>query len=309
LAARALPATLTVVALLVHLSRRYEWTACTREGLYLPRSFADEGFVHLCRPQEAVTIANRLFANADHLLAVAIDSRRLRAELLLDQDRPGAFAWPHLHGPLALDAVVSVLPYPRRPDGRYPRLPAELRELDCGPPLRFHDDVTAVEAVAVLELLAGAEIEPVVDGGWAVDAVLERQTRDHGDLDLCLDSNHVDRAIQILGEVGYEVMEDERPTRVALRSRGGLGPQVDIHPLAFDLQGNGTQDLGNGASFTYAAGGLAGVGVIGGRRARCLTPELQVACHCGYEPDEDDYDDVAALAALLRVDPPPPFDR
>ena len=196
-----------------------------------------------------------------------------------------------------------------RPDRRYPRLPPELHRLDCGPPLRFHDDMTAVEVIAVLELLAAPGMEPVVDGGWAVDAVLGRQTRNHGDLDLCLDRDQVDGAIHLLGKRGYAVTEDGRPTRVELRSRGGLGPQVDIHPLLFDLDGNGIQDLGKGSSFTYAATGLAGAGIVGGRQVRCLTPELQLACHRGYEPDEDDYDDVLALTALLGVEPMPPFDR
>ena len=269
---------------------------------------AEEGFIHLCRPQEAVTVANLLFAKVDDLLVVAIDSRRLRSELRVDAERPGGFAWPHLHGPLNLDAVVAVRPYPRQPDGRYPRLPVDLRLLDCGPPLRFHADMTAAEAVAVLDLLAGAGVEPVVDGGWAVDAVLGRQTRDHGDLDLCVAADQVDRALELLLERGYDLTEDGRPARVELRGRGGLGPQVDIHPLVFDANGNGVQQLGAQSSFTYPAAGLAGRGSIAGRPVRCLTPELQLACHHGYEPDEDDYDDVAQLAAVLGVQPPPPFD-
>lgn len=253
-------------------------------------------------------VANLLFADVDDLLVVAIDSRRLRARLRLDPEKPGGFAWPHLYGPLNLEAVVGVLPYRRRPDGRCPRLPAEFRRLDCGPSLRFHADMTAVEVVAVLELPAVAGTAPVVDGGWAVDAVLGRQTRNHGDLDLCLDKDHVDGAIHLLGERGYAVTEEGRPTRIELRSRGGLGRQVDIHPLLFDPDGNGIQDRGEGSSFIYPAAGLAGAGIIGGHQVRCLTPELQLACHRGYEPDEADYDDVLALAALLGVDPPPPFD-
>lgn len=152
-------------------------------------------------------------------------------------------------------------------------------------------------------------MEPVIDGGWAVDAVLGRQTRNHGDLDLCLDRDQVDGATRLLGQRGYAVTDDGRPTRVELRSRGGLGSQVDIHPLLFDLDGNGIQDLGKGSSFTYTAAGLAGAGIVGGRQVRCLTPELQLACHRGYESDEDDYDDVLALTALLGVEPMPPFDR
>ena len=296
------------MALLIHLPRQPTWRAATSGGVFEPPSLAEEGFIHLCRPLEAVMVANLMFASADDLLVVAIDSRRLQAELRLDGERPGGFAWPHLHGPLNLEAVVRALPYARRPDGRYPRLPADLRRLDCGPPLRFHADMTAEEAAVVLDLLAGAGMEPVVDGGWAVDSVLGRQTRDHGDLDLCIAAEQVDRALLVLEQRGYRVTEDGRPTRVELRSRSGFGPQVDLHPLVFDSNGNGIQHLSARSSFTYPAAGLAGGGSIAGRPVRCLTPELQLACHQGYEPDEDDYDDVVELAALLGIGPPPPFD-
>jgi lincosamide nucleotidyltransferase A/C/D/E len=297
------------VALLVHLAREPAWRAATSDGALRSPSLAEEGFIHLCRPQEAVMVANLVFRNMDDLLVVAIDSRRLDAEVRLDAERPGGFARPHLHGTLNLGAVVRVQPYPgRRPDGRHPRLPADVRHLDCGAPLRFHADMTAAEAIAVLDLLAGAGVDAVVDGGWAVDAVLGRLTRDHGDLDLCVAAEQVDRALVALRQRGLEVMEDGRPARVELRSRGGLGPQVDLHPLVFDPHGNGVQQLSAQSSFTYPAAGLAGSGSIAGRRVRCLTPELQLTCHQGYEPDEDDYDDVAALAAMLGVQPPPPFD-
>jgi len=297
------------VALVVHLARQTDWIAGQRGGAFEPASLGEEGFIHLCRPQEAVTVANLVFRNVAGVLVVAIDSRLLEAELRLDAERPGAFAWPHLHGPLNLPAVVWVQPYPpRRADGRHPRLPTEVRNLDCGPALRFHDDMAAAEAIAVLGLLAGAGVEPVVDGGWAVDAVIGRQTRGHGDLDLCVALEHVDRAVRALRARGYEVTEDGRPTRVELRSRVGLGPQVDLHPLVFDSKGNGVQQVSAQSSFTYTATGLGGSGTIADRAVRCLTPEFQLACHQGYEPDEDDYDDVAALAALLGIPPPAPFD-
>jgi len=46
-----------------------------------------------------------------------------------------------------------------------------------------------MDAEAVVEVWTAFEaerLEGVLDGGWAVDALLGRQTRPHGDLDIAL---------------------------------------------------------------------------------------------------------------------------
>jgi hypothetical protein len=40
---------------------------------------------------------------------------------------------------------------------------------------------------------------------------------------------------------------------------------------------------------------------------RCLTPELQVRHHLGYEPDADDHHDMQRLAERFGLDLPPPY--
>ena len=42
----------------------------------------------------------------------------------------------------------------------------------------------AVEVVRLLDLLEGEDLVAWLDGGWGVDALLERRTRSHDDLDL-----------------------------------------------------------------------------------------------------------------------------
>jgi hypothetical protein len=60
------------------------------------------------------------------------------------------------------------------------------------------------------------------------------------------------------------------------------GRRVDLHPVVFDRQGNGWQELGGGAWGAYPVEGLSGVGMVSGRYVRCLTPQLQVRDHLGY---------------------------
>jgi hypothetical protein len=49
----------------------------------------------------------------------------------------------------------------------------------------------------------------------------------------------------------------------------------------------------------YPAAGFAGCGLVAGRPVRCLTREVQVLCHRGYELDEKDRHDLRLLHERL----------
>jgi lincosamide nucleotidyltransferase A/C/D/E len=154
--------------------------------------------------------------------------------------------------------------------------------------------MTSEDVVAVINLLQGAHCLVWIDGGWGVDALLGRQTRDHADLDLAIALSNVSIAQNLLIRLlGYAVSQDEMPTRLDLRDT--RDHRIDFHPLVFDDDGNGRQHLPDGRWGVYPAEGLEGTGSINGLTIRCLTPELQLRFHLGYEPDDDDRHDVAML--------------
>lgn len=296
------------MALLIHLPSRRDWHKFAGPDGFAPPSLRLDGFLHLSRASEAVMVANLMFRHVDDLLAVVVDSRRL-TELRLEPERPGGFAWPHLHGPLPFDSVMAVLDYPREASGRFGPLSSRLSEFDAGDPIRFHEPMTPGRCLDALNIIATVGVSAAVDGGWAVDAALCEVTREHGDLDLCVPETSLDDIVGALERAGYRVTEDQLPTRLELRAQEGYGAQIDLHPLTFDDLGNGIQKLNDGTSFMYPARGLAGAGQILSRPVHCITPDLQVECHLGYEPDEDDYKDVAALCARFNLVAPPPYGR
>jgi hypothetical protein len=51
----------------------------------------------------------------------------------------------------------------------------------------------------------------------------------------------------------------------------------------------------DGTTWPYPARGFAGRGVVNGRGVRCLTAEVQVISHSGYELDDDDVHDLRLL--------------
>lgn len=157
--------------------------------------------------------------------------------------------------------------------------------------------MTAADVLAVLDRLDEAGIEVWLDGGWGVDALLGEETRAHSDLDLVVRREDLSGAQDALARDGFAHAPEEwpgLPARLVLRDKRSR--RVDFHPIRVDEEGNGRQDLGNGRFGRYPAAGLSGEGLIGGRRARCLTPEVQLLHHRGYELPNHERRDVELLA-------------
>jgi lincosamide nucleotidyltransferase A/C/D/E len=87
--------------------------------------------------------------------------------------------------------------------------------------------------VAVVDALRGAGVDATIAGGWAVDALLGRMTREHDDLDLAVDADDVDRALEVLAGLGLGVIADERPGRLVL---GDGVRSVDREPVGRGLR-------------------------------------------------------------------------
>lgn len=149
---------------------------------------------------------------------------------------------------------------------------------------------SAASVHEILGLLASADVTTWVAGGWGVDALVGRQTRDHADLDVAVVDGR--KALAVLGEAGFEVATDWWPGRVALRRLDGS--EVDVHPIVFQADGSAVQTTHDGVEFVYPANGFT-TGLIAGREVPCITAALQETFHSGYTPQQKDLDDLATL--------------
>lgn len=165
--------------------------------------------------------------------------------------------------------------------------------------------MAAAAVVQLLQLFEHAQVNAWVDGGWGVDALLGRQTRPHGDLDLVVPESDVPAAHAPLTSAGFRVLRDLLPTAIAYVHPDGR--EVDLHPVALTPDGGGDQDLAGDRDLTASPPfhyGPPARGVIAGAAVRCVDGETQLRAHCGYVPSAKDHTDVAALVDHLAVDLP-----
>lgn len=160
--------------------------------------------------------------------------------------------------------------------------------------------MTAADVLRVLRALDDRGITGwLSDGGWGVDALLGEQTRPHNDLDVIVSLDDVSALRAVLGEQGFRLTEGQPPLCFVLTDDNGH--MVDVHPVAFDDHGNGHYTMAGDQVWVYPAAGFTGTGMVGGQPVRCLTPEVQVLCHAGYQLREVDFHDMQALHRRFGV--------
>jgi lincosamide nucleotidyltransferase A/C/D/E len=156
--------------------------------------------------------------------------------------------------------------------------------------------------VSVIALLEADGIAVWLDGGWGVDALLGHQTREHDDLDLVIELDHANRIIELLEDFGYSLVAGAPPKSFVMVD--ARGRQVDVHPVAFDGEGGGVYEMDDGKEWVYPSQGFTGRGSVDERPVRCLSPEVQVLVHAGYELTDKDYHELYLLHERFGVELP-----
>ncbi len=157
--------------------------------------------------------------------------------------------------------------------------------------------------LAVIGLVEADGIDVWLDGGWGVDALLGHQTREHDDLDLVVALGHASRIIQLLDGLGYSLVAGAPPKSFVMVDTRGR--QVDVHPVTFNAEGGGVYQMEDGNEWVYPGEGFNGRGSVDEKPMRCLSPDVQVLVHAGYELTQKDYRELYLLRERFGVEPPP----
>jgi lincosamide nucleotidyltransferase A/C/D/E len=167
--------------------------------------------------------------------------------------------------------------------------------------------MAAERVIMILDALDAHRVDVRLGGGWAVDALLGEQTREHSDLDLWAPAGHLEWVFRALAGQGVDRVfpwPGDRPWNFVLHDAGRI--RVDLH--LYERLPDGLLHYGSAVDgVTFPAEALSGSGRVAGRAVRCEDPEWAVRWHTGYPPRAADRHDVPLLCARYGIPLPEPF--
>lgn len=154
---------------------------------------------------------------------------------------------------------------------------------------------TKEDLVTVINMLENAGITYWIDGGWGVDLLAGKQTRDHRDIDVNFDSQYTEKLLNLLFEYGYKIETDWKPVRIELYSE--KYGYLDIHPFVLNGDGTAKQADLEGGWYEFEKD-FFGTAVFEGKTISCITLKGQKIFHSGYELRDKDKHDITILENL-----------
>jgi len=110
-----------------HITSRIAWLDAQKNGKYTAPSLDSEGFVHASTLSQVLPVAEKFYKGQSGLVLLVIDPTRLASDLKWEPPfdgapppgAPPADLFPHVYGPINLDAIVQVLDFEPGADGRF----------------------------------------------------------------------------------------------------------------------------------------------------------------------------------------------
>lgn len=107
---------------IVHICSHEDWSVAQSEGEYRAASLETEGFIHCSTPEQVLETANRYYAGASGLVLLWIDPEKVQSEIRWEPAHDEQY--PHIYGPIHLDAVAAACQFTAEADGIFRRLPS-----------------------------------------------------------------------------------------------------------------------------------------------------------------------------------------
>jgi uncharacterized protein (DUF952 family) len=110
-----------------HIIPQAAWQAAKEKGSYEPSSLAKQGFIHFSLAKQICAVADFNYRGVTDLLLLEIDEALVKHEMKYEDLWDEGQDYPHLYGPLDINAVVHVHAFSPGADGTF-KLPRSFEE-------------------------------------------------------------------------------------------------------------------------------------------------------------------------------------
>ncbi len=112
--------------MIYHITTRKAWHEARQQGDYRAESLESEGFIHCSTSIQVLPVAENFYKGQSDLLLLMIDPALLSSEVRWEPPSgapppgvPVGDLFPHIYGPINLQAVVKVYDLEASSDGTY----------------------------------------------------------------------------------------------------------------------------------------------------------------------------------------------
>jgi uncharacterized protein (DUF952 family) len=113
--------------MIYHITSRTAWDQARQRGDYRAESLETEGFIHCSTDQQVIPVVEKFYKGQNNLLVLVIEPEHLIADLKWEAPAEGApppgvpegALFPHIYGPINLEAIIRVFDLQSHPDGKY----------------------------------------------------------------------------------------------------------------------------------------------------------------------------------------------
>lgn len=93
-----------------HIATVADWKAAQETGAYEHPTLKAEGYIHCSLEHQVAGVLERYFAGRTDLVKLVIDTDKLKSRYVFDWSQSNTDTYPHIYGPINLDAVIDQIP-------------------------------------------------------------------------------------------------------------------------------------------------------------------------------------------------------
>lgn len=93
-----------------HITTQLQWDKALETGSYEADSLATEGFIHCSTEDQVAGVLDRYYKGQKGLIKLTIERNKVERPLIFELAGSINEVFPHIHGPLNINAVVAVSP-------------------------------------------------------------------------------------------------------------------------------------------------------------------------------------------------------